>query len=150
MPSIPAWRIPWIEDPSGLQSMGSQRVRHDWETNIFTVIQHDLCNFYRHHIDWLNINIMQTTRVSLKYFRVAIPTIPLTIWLSEVISGTFNQHSYNTDIFPTVRELWWCNDLLPILTQLRSHTDDHRINPWIHCIFCEMAMTWGIFFKSVI
>ena len=28
-PSILAWRIPWKEEPSGLQSMGSQRVRHD-------------------------------------------------------------------------------------------------------------------------
>ena len=26
---IPAWRIPWMEEPDGLQSMGSQRVRHD-------------------------------------------------------------------------------------------------------------------------
>ena len=25
---ILAWRIPWMEDPGGLQSMGSQRVRH--------------------------------------------------------------------------------------------------------------------------
>ena len=25
-----AWRIPWTEEPSGLQSMGLQRVRHDW------------------------------------------------------------------------------------------------------------------------
>ena len=25
-----AWRIPWTEDPGGLHSMGSQRVRHDW------------------------------------------------------------------------------------------------------------------------
>ena len=28
--SILAWRIPWTEQPGGLQSMGSQRVRHDW------------------------------------------------------------------------------------------------------------------------
>ena len=27
--SIPAWRILWTEEPSGLQSMGSQRVGHD-------------------------------------------------------------------------------------------------------------------------
>ena len=27
--SILAWRIPWMEEPGGLQSMGSQRVRHD-------------------------------------------------------------------------------------------------------------------------
>ena len=24
-----AWEIPWTEEPGGLQSMGSQRVRHD-------------------------------------------------------------------------------------------------------------------------
>ena len=27
--SILAWRIPWTEEPVGLQSMGSQRVGHD-------------------------------------------------------------------------------------------------------------------------
>ena len=27
--SILAWRIPWTEEPGELQSMGSQRVRHD-------------------------------------------------------------------------------------------------------------------------
>ena len=31
--SILAWEIPWIEEPGGLQSMGSQRVGHDWVTN---------------------------------------------------------------------------------------------------------------------
>ena len=28
-PSILAWRIPWTEEAGGLQSGGSQRVRHD-------------------------------------------------------------------------------------------------------------------------
>ena len=27
--SILAWRFPWTEEPGGLQSMGSQRVRQD-------------------------------------------------------------------------------------------------------------------------
>ena len=27
--SILAWRIPWTEEPGGLRSTGSQRVRHD-------------------------------------------------------------------------------------------------------------------------
>ena len=27
--SILAWRIPWMEEPGGLQSMGLQRVGHD-------------------------------------------------------------------------------------------------------------------------
>ena len=32
--SILAWRIPWTEEPGGLQSTGSQRVRHDWATSL--------------------------------------------------------------------------------------------------------------------
>jgi len=31
--SIVAWRIPWTEEPGGLQSMGLQRVGHDLVTN---------------------------------------------------------------------------------------------------------------------
>ena len=27
--SVLAWRIPWTEEPGGLQSIGLQRVRHD-------------------------------------------------------------------------------------------------------------------------
>ena len=27
--SILAWRVPWAEEPAGLQSIGLQRVRHD-------------------------------------------------------------------------------------------------------------------------
>jgi len=29
-PSIVAWKIPWTEEPGRLQSMGLQRVRHDY------------------------------------------------------------------------------------------------------------------------
>ena len=32
--SILAWKIPWMEEPGGLQSMGSLRVRHDRETSL--------------------------------------------------------------------------------------------------------------------
>ena len=32
--SILAWKIPWTEKPGGLQSMGSQRVGHDWATSL--------------------------------------------------------------------------------------------------------------------
>ena len=33
--SILAWKIPWTEAPGRLQSMGSQRVGHDWATSLF-------------------------------------------------------------------------------------------------------------------
>ena len=34
--SVLAWRIPWTEQPGGLQSMGSQRVGYNWITNTHT------------------------------------------------------------------------------------------------------------------
>ena len=32
--NILAWKIPWTEEPGGLQFMGSQRVGHDWVTSL--------------------------------------------------------------------------------------------------------------------
>ena len=32
--SILAWKIPWTEEPGGLQSKGSQKVGHDWATSL--------------------------------------------------------------------------------------------------------------------
>ena len=32
--SILAWKIPWTEKPGRLQSMGSQRVGHNWVTSL--------------------------------------------------------------------------------------------------------------------
>ena len=40
-----AWKIPWMEVPGGLQSMGSQRVGHDWTSSLtlsfHSSIKHD-------------------------------------------------------------------------------------------------------------
>ena len=36
--SVLAWTIPWTEEPGRLQSMGSQRVGHDWVANTLRVI----------------------------------------------------------------------------------------------------------------
>ena len=30
--SVLAWEIPWTEEPGGLQSVESQRIKHDWVT----------------------------------------------------------------------------------------------------------------------
>ena len=50
--SVLAWRIPWTEEPDGLQSMGLQRVGHNWVTNT-------LCGFilYTH---WLESPILHS------------------------------------------------------------------------------------------
>ena len=37
---ILAWEIPWAEEPDRLQSMGSQRVRHDLVTQVHMLIKY--------------------------------------------------------------------------------------------------------------
>ena len=37
--SILAWKISWTKEPGGLQSMGSQRVGHDWATNTYLLME---------------------------------------------------------------------------------------------------------------
>ena len=53
-----AWKIPWTEEPGRLQSMGSQRVRHDWSdlaaaevTNLDSLVlrRWRLCLQFRRH-----------------------------------------------------------------------------------------------------
>ena len=41
--SILAWRIPWTEEPGGLQSMGSQRVTYATSTTICICIADSFC-----------------------------------------------------------------------------------------------------------
>ena len=40
--SIPAWRIPWTEEPCRLQSMGSQRVGHDWVASLHFTLRREI------------------------------------------------------------------------------------------------------------
>ena len=42
---ILAWGIPWTDEPGGLQSMGSQRVRHDLAT------EHTCTHKIKHHFN---------------------------------------------------------------------------------------------------
>ena len=45
---ILAWRVPWPEEPGGLQSMGSQRVRHDFVTKQQQKFQIELLQTFWH------------------------------------------------------------------------------------------------------
>ena len=44
--SVLAWKIPWAEEPCGLQSMGSQRIRHDWVTKLSICVNPETFNPY--------------------------------------------------------------------------------------------------------
>ena len=46
--SILAWKISWTEEPGRLQSIGSQRVGHNWVTNTYLLIRFTLRFFFYH------------------------------------------------------------------------------------------------------
>ena len=53
--SILAWRMPWTEEPGRLQSIGLQRVRHDWVTNKFTFFKYRLVIYQLSEITQIRI-----------------------------------------------------------------------------------------------
>ena len=53
--SIRAWRIPWTEEPSRLQSMGSWRVRHNWTT------EHSCMHTYIHTANKCAYMVLQSS-----------------------------------------------------------------------------------------
>ena len=52
--SILAWKIPWMEEPGRLQSMGLQRVRHHWASSVFTAIN----QVWGHNV-FLNVQVLK-------------------------------------------------------------------------------------------
>ena len=52
--SILAWRIPWTEEPGGLQSTGSQRVGHNW------AIKHIINSIFNYYV------VFRFTKLTLK------------------------------------------------------------------------------------
>ena len=72
--SILAWRIPWKEEPGSLQSMGLQRIKHEWATLIFTLLPSYSLKFRQSKIPtkwkWNHINLL------LK----KLSRVPLCLW----------------------------------------------------------------------
>ena len=60
-----AWKIPWMEEPGGLQSMGLQRVGHNWATSL------SLSPDVRHTIPLIQFPIAsQLSRATGKFFNL--------------------------------------------------------------------------------
>ena len=67
--SIPAWRIPWMEEPGRLQSTGSQRVGYDWATSLTHSLTH---SWSKQAIQWFQ-DFMCNTTVSTLSKRLQTP-----------------------------------------------------------------------------
>ena len=65
--SILAWRIPWTEEPGGLQSIGSQRVKHNCLTNTLTFKADEMPNVFPRSIQFAKLSGQIMFRI-LRYF----------------------------------------------------------------------------------
>ena len=65
-----AWKIPWMEETGRLQSMGSQRVGHDWATSLtchqFTWIKDFKISFSFSVGDWVWVKLPYFTKNLMK------------------------------------------------------------------------------------
>ena len=91
--SILAWRIPWTDDPGGLQSTGLQGVEHDWVTSLhFTSVQYAVSKL---------VKLLS---------RVQLFPIPLTVVHQASPSMGFSRQEYWSGLpfpSPAICSRWW-------------------------------------------
>ena len=84
--SIPAWRIPWTEEPGGLQPLESQRVGHDWANEQQHCLLENLFPSYvlniqtipqKHH----DLTVWSSSRL---FPLPGIPLHPFTFWWTHI------------------------------------------------------------------
>ena len=82
--SILAWRIPWTEEPDGLQSMEVQRVWHNWEPNtctffhiwLVTTAEPQKKHFFLSHIQASQAAaVLQISLIQFRSFTQFFPTL---------------------------------------------------------------------------
>ena len=75
-----AWKMLWTEEPDRLQSMGSQRVRHDWVTSLslycILLIQYVPCSVYCIFTTYF-ITESFYLLISFTYFAICLPASSL-------------------------------------------------------------------------
>ena len=93
--SIVAWRIPWTKEPGRLQSVGLQRVKHNWLTNTFT---------------YLSLLLLRK-----KCFSKGSPHTFKVMFLFNSVNSPFTPHPYHTFFCPNpwsspgFAEKDWCS-----------------------------------------
>ena len=139
-----AWKIPWREEPGRLQSMGSQRVGHDWATSQF---QDSL--FYRHPIVlrilfcffnlWslcfsiLEVSIFfflisNSSFWFLLWIYISLHTLPICSCMLSTLSIT--SLAYTSSV-QSLSRVWLCDPMncstpgLPVHHQLPEFTQTH-------------------------
>ena len=99
---ILAWKIPWTEEPGGLQSMGSQRAGHDWtsehgELNMLRALfaaQKNRCFHWNFKMIYIVENVrfwgsaVARTLTQNHGLGLFLGPLPFSLWLRETSPGS--------------------------------------------------------------
>ena len=109
-----AWKIPWTEEPGRLQSMGSQRVGHDWVTSLSCIGEENgnplQCSAWRiprtgepggppsmglHRVghDWSNLAAAATTYLMTFSQVLHVPDVPSASQSHRTCGITYNTYT---------------------------------------------------------
>ena len=148
--SVLAWRIPWMEDSGGLQSVGSQRIRNNWRN--FTCM-HVFTRYWR----WSKTTDCITALTEIFSQLLSLATQHLRTLLSLTPSGTTIQFLScaaqkcvqflpNRPCFPSGRQppfSLWCGNssdcpfpFHPVGVREETQLGKRRRNPWILLYKC--------------
>ena len=97
--SILDWRIPWTEELAGLQSMGSQIIRHDW---VYSCHQPQQRNCSKISISFASYNLISLSIHTLWLFFLFINFL-----LADfLISSRYQRHYVNLNFVSTMPVFW--------------------------------------------
>ena len=136
-----AWRIPWTEEPGELQSMGSQRVGHDWATSLTQTVDYrfviysfyyfEACSLYTHFIEIFFYHNWLLNFVKCFFLHLLKGHMIFTLHFINVI--------YHIDL-----------QMLNILASLKSHlimVNDLWLHSWI--LFANILQSFVfVFFRN--
>ena len=120
-PSVLAWRIPWTGEPGGWQSMGSQRVGHNWSNQTHMHAPNkQLKSVYCHSLQWYELILSHSIRNNNKVIEVSLTDKieGLKFW-HERVRSQWSHHANKLTVFilrceyyyPYLIWHWWSNQL---------------------------------------
>ena len=98
-----AWKIPWAEEPGGLQSMGSRRVGHNWATSL------SLFPFMHWRRKWQPTPVFLPGESQGRWSLVGCRPWGCTVtWLKRLSSSS---SSYDTGYWIAFLDVWWFKNI---------------------------------------
>ena len=142
-----AWKIPWTEEPGGLQSMGWLRVGHDWATSLSFSLScvgegngnPPQCSCLENPRDggawWAAVYGVAQSRTRLKRLSSSsMVRYPFTYW--------FHGGKWNVGTIAGARVITLNHEVTRRLEAMSGHTTkEGDPEPWHHGVPCPMTLT---------